>query len=93
MKNYLAVQTRAYSTAVCKGILSRQHSHGITSLDASAVIEGLSGAECPAGAAVRLVANTVSDGGALRPNSADIAILRDIITAILQLSLSLEYNS
>ena len=86
------MKTRAYGTAVCKGILSRQHSHGITSLDASAVIEGLSGAECPAGAAGGLVANTASDGSALRPSSADIAIRRDISTAVVLLPLLLEYT-
>ena len=86
------MKTIEYSTAVCKGILSRQHSHDITSLDTSAVIEGLSGAECPAGAAVGLIANTASDGGALKPSSADIAILRDISTALVLLPLSLEYT-
>ena len=61
-------------------------------LDASAVIEGLSGAECPAGAAIELVANTASDGGTLRPSSADIAILRDISAAVGLLPLLLEYT-
>ena len=63
--------------AASKGVLSREHGLGIAGLDASAVVEGLGGAESPAGAAVTLVADAAGDGSALRPGGADIEGLRD----------------
>lgn len=63
--------------AASKGVLSREHGLGIASLDAHTVVEGLGGAESPAGAAVTLVADAAGDGSALRPSGADIEGLRD----------------